>query len=101
MYLSSFFFKVAFSRQNICLLGLGGKTPDKSQAGQPQATLKEWLEKYNKKKKKVECKDASGKSASQSSYTLPPGLPPLRQLPPSLLPPPPGGYAELPREEWG
>ena len=53
----------------------------RSQAGQPQATLKEWLEKYNKKKKKVECKDASGKSASQSSYTLPPGLPPLRQLP--------------------
>ncbi|CAH3110076.1 unnamed protein product [Pocillopora meandrina] len=80
---------------------LGRKTPDQSQAGQPQATLKEWLEKYNKKQKKVECKDAPGKSASQSSYTLPPGLPPLQLLPPSLLPPPPGGYPELPREEWG
>ncbi|XP_058964317.1 zinc finger matrin-type protein 5 [Pocillopora verrucosa] len=80
---------------------LGRKTPDQSQAGQPQATLKEWLEKYDKKRKKVECKDAPGKSASQSSYTLPPGLPPLQQLPPSLLPPPPGGYPELPREEWG
>lgn len=81
--------------------GITGKTSNQSQAGQPQATLEEWLEKYNRKQEKVESKDAPGKSALQLTYTLPPNLPPPQQLPPSLLPPPPGGYPELPRVEWG
>lgn len=80
-------------------LASAGQTAIKSQTSQPQATLEEWLEKWNKRQKKT--KAMSGKSAPQPTYTLPPGLPPLQQLPPSLLPPPPSGYPELPRVEWG
>lgn len=34
-------------------------------------------------------------------FSLPPNLPPLSELPPSLLPPPPGRYSQLPKLKWG
>jgi len=78
-----------------------GQTANQSKTSQCEATLEEWLDKWNKRQKKNESSESSGKSAPQSTYTLPPGFPPLQELPPSLLPPPPSGYPELPRVDWG
>lgn len=77
------------------------QTTSQSEASQPAPRLEDWLEKYEKRRKKNESKDTAGTSGPQSSYTLPPGLPPLQHLPLSLLPPPPSGYPELPRVDWG
>lgn len=78
-----------------------GQTGSQSQTSQNEATLGDWLDKWNKRQKKNESTESFGKSASQSTYTLPPGFPPLQELPPSLLPPPPGGYPGLPGVDWG
>ena len=78
-----------------------GQTANQSQTSQCEATLEEWLDKWNKRQKKNESTESSGKSAPQSTYTLSPGFPPLQELSPSLLPPPPSGYPELPRVDWG
>lgn len=78
-----------------------GQSSSQSQTSQSEATLGDWLDKWNKRQKKNESTESFGKSAPQSTYTLPPGFPPLQELPPSLLPPPPGGYLELPGVDWG
>ncbi|KAK2558265.1 Mitogen-activated protein kinase 1 [Acropora cervicornis] len=74
-----------------------------SETNQPAPRLEDWLEKWEKRKKKNEQRGSgSGVTSGQkTAYTLPPGMPPLQLLPPSLLPPPPNGYPELPRVEWG
>ena len=79
----------------------GSQTSNQPGTTQPAPKLEDWLEKWEKRQKKNECKDTAGKSGHPSTYTLPPGLPPLQLLPPSLLPPPPSGYPELPRVDWG
>lgn len=89
-------YKVIFSS-----FATAGQTANQSQTSHHKATLEEWLKKWTKRQKKNESTESSGKSAPQSTYTLPPGFPPLQELPPSLLPPPPTGYPELPRVEWG
>ena len=78
-----------------------GQTSSQSQTSQPMPKLEDWLEKWEKRRKTNETKDSAEKSGQQSTYTLPPGLPPLQLLPPSLLPPPPNGYPQVPRVEWG
>ncbi|XP_020913255.1 zinc finger matrin-type protein 5 [Exaiptasia diaphana] len=62
--------------------------------------FEDWLVKWRKRRKKDEKKDKSEEETIPGS-TLPPGLPPVYLLPPSLRPPPPGGYVDCPQVEWG
>lgn len=78
-----------------------GQKTNKLETTQPAARLEDWIKKWEKRQKKNERGDAEGNSGQQTTYTLPPGMPPLQLLPPSLLPPPPTGYPEIPRVDWG
>jgi U11/U12 small nuclear ribonucleoprotein SNRNP20 len=65
-------------------------------------SIEDWLVKWRKRRKKIEDKDkATLGTEEDNTYTLPPGLPHVTVLPPSLRPPPPGGYPNHSRVEWG
>ena len=82
----------------------------KLQAALHSPSIEEWLNKWKKHQKDKQKRDAAKaqeertkalKEQSTGVYILPPGLPPVHELPPSLRPPPPGGYLVLPPVEWG
>lgn len=80
--------------------------------GAPEPKIDIWLARWEKKRKcrldsdksKVQEKDNTTTEEKDTetlgTFSLPPNLPPLPDLPPSLLPPPPGGYPKLPKLEW-
>ncbi|XP_078680574.1 zinc finger matrin-type protein 5-like [Branchiostoma floridae x Branchiostoma belcheri] len=97
-------------------------TPDKLSALQEQAeadkrpkledrvpTLADWLSKRAQRDQSSRGHtDSSNQNQSAENipahleYSLPPGFPPLHELPPSLHPPPPGGWPDHhPSVEWG
>lgn len=69
--------------------------------------LSDWLKKWELKRKYRKSNKNSKETPvpeednTSHIFTLPPNLPFLSQLPPSMLPPPPGGYPKLPKVEWG
>ena len=74
-----------------------------STASEDGPSLEKWLHKWQQKKKKKGESDRNlqKQSASSAKFVVPPGLPLIHELPPSLRPPPPGGYPELLVLEWG
>uniref|UniRef100_UPI00358FE273 zinc finger matrin-type protein 5 isoform X2 n=1 Tax=Myxine glutinosa TaxID=7769 RepID=UPI00358FE273 len=66
----------------------GGKE-DLNKDGQPPPTLEAWLRKRE------------NRSFTRDAVTLPEGLPPLAELPPSLLPPPCTGWDHASTPSWG
>ncbi|XP_078599030.1 zinc finger matrin-type protein 5-like [Branchiostoma floridae x Branchiostoma japonicum] len=96
-------------------------TPDKLRALQDQAeadkrpkledrvpTLEDWLSKrILRNRTSHRHTDSSNQNLSSENttvpaeYSIPPGFPPLHELPPSLQPPPPGGWPDCPYVEWG
>lgn len=78
----------------------------------PEPKINVWLARWEKKKQsqqtnkksKMTKENLAGEeddNVISETFSLPPNLPALSELPPSLLPPPPGGYPKLPRLEWG
>lgn len=65
-----------------------------------EPSLEDWLTKWRKRRKRMEEKDKANLEMEEEN-TLPPGLPHVSVLPPSLRPPPPGGYSCHSRVEWG
>ncbi|NP_001279876.1 zinc finger matrin-type protein 5 [Callorhinchus milii] len=65
--------------------------------------IDEWLEKRNRRKQnRSHGSDSEMEKASPDvMYWRPPGFPPLHELPPSLHPPPPGGWKMPLNIEWG
>ncbi|XP_077996239.1 zinc finger matrin-type protein 5-like [Glandiceps talaboti] len=66
-------------------------------------SLDDWLAKKLKKKETKESKTESTTStdADDITFTLPPELQGVPNLPPSILPPPQGGYQVTETAEWG
>ncbi|OWF37296.1 zinc finger matrin-type protein 5-like [Mizuhopecten yessoensis] len=64
-------------------------------------SLEKWLEKVQKCSKDKTKVDKIHKEQELPVYSLPPHLEGITNLPPSLLPPPPGIFTSLPLEEWG
>ncbi|EDO47452.1 predicted protein [Nematostella vectensis] len=65
-------------------------------------SVEDWISRWKKRRRIREEKDkVTTEQDEMPVYTLPLGLPPVYLLPPSLRPPPPGGYAQLPGVGWG
>ncbi|XP_002735854.1 zinc finger matrin-type protein 5-like [Saccoglossus kowalevskii] len=77
------------------------KVDDDDEDNEP--SLEDWLKKRSKRKKNENStEDESPHSeADESTVTLPLELQGIANLPPSLLPPPPGGYEVNELAEWG
>ena len=89
---------------------LAARARSSSSISENQPKLSDWLAKWEKKQKyKQGNKDhdatketsVADENVTFQSFILPASFPPLSQLPPSMLPPPPGGFPKLPKIEWG
>ena len=92
------------------LLAQQAKAQSSISTSATEPNLSDWLARWEKKRKYSHenkgsdvAKETSISADNDTSQTLtlPLNLPPLSQLPPSMLPPPPGGYPKLPKVEWG
>ena len=86
------------------------KAQSSSRASEAEPNLSDWLVKWERKRKYKQGNKGSEATKEMTAanednrskiFILPANLPPLSQLPPSMLPPPPGGYPKLPKVEWG
>lgn len=71
----------------------------------PGRSIDEWLSRREKKQTaldlKGDLKNKDGSEESQAESEVPPQLLSIPDLPPSLLPPPPGGWKVKVNTEWG
>jgi hypothetical protein len=85
------------------------KAQSSSSTSKIEPKLSVWLARWEKKRKYQQGNKGSedGKETNIANeddiqtFSLPANLPPLPQLPPSMLPPPLGGYPKLPKVAWG
>lgn len=91
------------------LLEQHAKAQSSSSTSKSEPKLSVWLARWEKKRKYQQGNKGSedGKETNIANeddiqtFSLPANLPPLPQLPPSMLPPPLGGYPKLPKVAWG
>ncbi|XP_028400336.1 zinc finger matrin-type protein 5-like [Dendronephthya gigantea] len=89
------------------LLEEQAKARSSSSSLRSEPKLSDWLakweirRKYRKGNKNTKEMPMAEEDNTSHIFMLPANLPSLSQLPPSMLPPPPGGYPKLPKVEWG
>ncbi|XP_036385709.1 zinc finger matrin-type protein 5 [Megalops cyprinoides] len=68
----------------------------------PERSVEEWLARREKRKEALRTGSLMEEEEEEDpSIDLPPHFISIPDLPPSLLPPPPGGWKGVPRTEWG
>ncbi|KAG7476706.1 hypothetical protein MATL_G00085720 [Megalops atlanticus] len=68
----------------------------------PERSLEEWLARREKRKEALRTGSLMEEEEEEDPSTdLPPHFISIPDLPPSLLPPPPGGWKGVPHTEWG